>query len=141
MPSGVNYEETFIAVADDCPVDAGTEPSEGRGGAPTTATIQFQMLVDEPYRWTSEDLIFRGAKAGRELADAPPAELADAQATYFSRPQACLRASPLPKRWGWGLHFDVDGRVALYAKGTADYDRLAGDGSLEQLKAMRSSRA
>ncbi len=60
---------------------------------------------------------------------------------YFSQPRACLRASPLPKTYGWGLHYDAEGRITLHAVDSAEYTRLRNDPSLTQLQAMRSSRA
>lgn len=60
---------------------------------------------------------------------------------FFARPQACLRASPLPKTYGWGLHFDATGRVALYAVESPEYKRFIEDESISHLKAMRSRRA
>jgi hypothetical protein len=60
---------------------------------------------------------------------------------FFSKGQACLRSSPLSKRYGWGTHHDAEGRVALYPVGSAEYERLRTDESLEHLTAMRSKRA
>ena len=140
MPEGVNYTGTFIAAADDCPVDRGTVPAE-RGGKPTVASLQFRMLRDHPYELTSEDVIFETSAERRRLdPDAAAEEVARLRKEFFARPQACLRASPLPKRFGWGLHFDEQGRVALYGVETEDYRRLSQDPSLVQLKALRSSR-
>jgi len=55
--------------------------------------------------------------------------------------RACLRASPLPKTFGWGLHHDADGRITLHAVDTPEYAQLSSDASLTQLRAMRSSRS
>jgi hypothetical protein len=60
---------------------------------------------------------------------------------FFAKDQPCLRSSPLGKRYGWGIHHDRNGRVALVALGSTRYDALAGDGSLRHVKAMRSRRA
>lgn len=60
---------------------------------------------------------------------------------YFSRPRACLRASPLAKSFGWGLHFDADGRITLHAVESEEYARLRSDPALTQLRAMRTSRS
>jgi hypothetical protein len=62
------------------------------------------------------------------------------QRAFFSKPRACFRASPLPKKFGWGVHYDADGRLAIYAVESDDYRRLTNDPSLKQLAAMRSSR-
>lgn len=60
---------------------------------------------------------------------------------FFTKPQACLRSSPLAKRYGWGFHHDGQGRVALVARDSPRYRELAEDSSLTQLGAMRSRRA
>ena len=59
---------------------------------------------------------------------------------YFSKGRPCFRASPLAKKYGWGFAFDADGRVALVASDSPEYAELLADDSLDQLKAMRTSR-
>jgi len=34
----------------------------------------------------------------------------------LSKPHPCLRASMLPKRYGWGVHYDGNGRITLYGE-------------------------
>ena len=51
---------------------------------------------------------------------------------------ACLAAA---QDYEWGLHYDDQGRIALHAVDSAEYERLSQDPSLTQLRAMRSSRA
>jgi hypothetical protein len=59
-----NYFNTFIEVADDCPVTAAEVPPQ-KGAEPTVASIQYEMLTSAPYEHTSDDVIF----------NAPPATL------------------------------------------------------------------
>jgi hypothetical protein len=61
----------------------------------------------------------------------------------FSKPQACLRASPLPKSHGWGVHFDAKGRVAIHAVDSPEYAKLAkgGENGPVLVSAMRSKKA
>ncbi len=68
-------------------------------------------------------------------------DLSRARAEFFSKGQPCLRASPVTKRYGWGVHSDSQGRVAIFAVESREYARLAKDKTLKQLKAMRSKRA
>lgn len=135
MPSGeFNYTDTFIAVSDDCPAEGAAPPT----GKRSVAEIQYAMLVEAPYRYTQADVLFASSAAMREDPDADgPSEL---RAAFFAKPQACLRASPLPKRWGWGIHFNAEGKAAAYAVGSEAYRRLAGDASLTQTKGMRSKK-
>ncbi|WP_370583336.1 DUF6157 family protein [Pedobacter sp. ASV28] len=37
-------------------------------------------------------------------------EMEEARKLLFSKGQACLRASPLTKRYGWGIHSDHEGK-------------------------------
>ena len=36
-----------------------------------------------------------------------------------------MRASALPKKRGWGAHYDGQGRLALHAVGSAEYQAFA----------------
>ncbi|MFT4119854.1 DUF6157 family protein [Bradyrhizobium sp.] len=136
-----NYFDTFIRVAEDCPARSGEEPPP-RAGQPTVAGLQYAMIAKAPYRYTSDDVIFATSAPGRELgAGASKAEKSAARAAFFSRGQACMRASGLGKRFGWGVHADGKGRIAIYAVDSADYQALARDSNLTQVSAMRSKRA
>ncbi len=134
---GVNYRQTFITVAQDCPVDRGTAPPHNLQ-RPSVAAEQHRLISMHPYRLTSEDVLFE-VHADRQ--DVPAADRAGARAAYFATPRACLRASPLGKRYGWGIHCDEDGRLALYGVESAEYAALAADRDIHVIGAMRSSRA
>nr|WP_281349931.1 DUF6157 family protein [Paenibacillus tengchongensis] len=60
----------------------------------------------------------------------------------FAKKHPCLRASMLPKRYGWGVHFNGEGRIALYAMESPEYDHYAagGEPGVKLLDAMRSKR-
>ncbi len=140
----MNYVEAFIAIAEDCPVDHGVVPETKPGKKPTIAAIQYALLADAPYVYTQEDVLFHThaqtkAIAPEELAARSPA----LRAAFFAKPQACLRASPLAKQYGWGFHFDADGKVALYPRESDEYRAFADNasGTLKVMKAFRSRRA
>jgi hypothetical protein len=63
----LNYVDSFIAVADDCKTTTAKIP-EPRGTAKTVAQIQYEMLVDNPYEFTQEDVLFESwfARQGDE---------------------------------------------------------------------------
>jgi hypothetical protein len=52
-----------------------------------------------------------------------------------------FRVSALAKRYGWGIHNDAEGKVALIAVESPDYKRLVKDPRTTKLKAFRSMRA
>lgn len=130
------YVNTFIAVAPDSPVAAAEVPPLDPA-KPTVAALQYDLLASRPYELTSDDVLFAVHAARQGIADD---DLEAARAAFFAKDQACLRASPLGKRYGWGTHHDADGRVALVALGSPEYDRLAADADVRQKAAMRSSR-
>ena len=135
----MGYTDTFISVAEDCRATTGEVPPD-RGGGPTVAAVQYAMLTADPGRWTQEDVLLASSPGVRGRPDIGGDELERMRAEYFAQPRACLRASPLPKTLGWGLHYDAAGRITLHAVGSESYARLSADPGLTQLRAMRSKR-
>ena len=138
----IDYVNTFIAVAPDLTAVTGTVPPE-RGGTPTVASRTWQMIADDPYRYTSGDVIFA---VFAERAGIAPNDRWAAREQYYNVGRACLLSSDLGKRNGWGVHADAEGRVAVYAVGSRDYGALAAgatpDGEpVAFTRAMRGKRA
>ena len=131
-----NYQNTFIEVAEDCPAVQAEAPKPPNGKE-TVASLEFRLIQENPYKLTSDDVLFQVHALRKDLTGE---ELADARKEFFSKGQACMRASPLTKRYGWGVHFDPEGKMALVPRGSADYERLVQDDDLQKFKAMRSSR-
>lgn len=129
-----NYINAFITVSDDCPVDHGTPPHKAGG----IAQLQHTLLSERPYSLTSDDLLFEVHARRHGIAEA---DRGWAREAFFAKSQACLRASPLVKQFGWGLHHDEQGRVALYGVETDDYLRLSSRLDLKVVPGMRSRRA
>lgn len=132
-----NYVNTFISVSEDSTAEAGQTPPRSESGE-TIAEIEHELLSNHPYAYTSDELLFEVFARRKGLAEA---ERDAEREAFLAKDQACLRASPLSKRYGWGTHHDAEGRVALVGVGTQEYAALQGDDSLTQKKAMRSSRA
>ena len=134
--------DTFVRVAPDCPVTAAVVPVAKAAG-PTVAVIQYELLTARSYALTLEDLIFEThvRRAGVSRAEAK-ARAAAIRAVLFAKPHPCMRASPLPKKYGWGVHHDAAGRIALYAVESDEYRRFASGGvpGVEVVAAMRSKR-
>ena len=135
----MSYTNTFIRVADDCPVSVAEVPAAR--ARPSVAELQHRLLSDHPYELTEEELYVRVHGLRRGLSDR---EISDRYETLhaevFARPQPCLRASPLTKRYGYGAHYDAEGRVAVHPRQSGAYARLSSDPALTQLSAMRSAR-
>ena len=132
-----NYTDTFIAVADDCPVTAAEVPAP-KGDKPTIASMQYNILHNNPYKFDSDDVIFNTYALKNDLTKKEmPAE----REKFFSKGQACMRSSPLTKRYGWGVHCNDKGKIALYALESPEYKKMLKDKNLMQVKAMRSKKA
>ncbi|MGB4780039.1 DUF6157 family protein [Microbacterium sp.] len=114
------YIDTFIAVAPDSTAPGGLVPPSGSN--PSVAARTFEMIADAPYRHTSDDVIFTVWADRNSILEA---DRERAREEFFSKPKACLRASDLGKKYGWGVHSDSDGRVAVYALGSAEYETFA----------------
>lgn len=119
--SGVDYFNTFIAVAPDSTALTGIVPS---GGPKSTsiAARTWRMIADSPYEHTSADVIF---SVFADRTHIPPEDRPAAREAYFSVGRACLRSSDLGKKYGWGVHANTRGFVALYAVGSAEYASFA----------------
>ncbi|CAH0218507.1 hypothetical protein SRABI76_02447 [Microbacterium oxydans] len=130
-----NYVDTFIEVAEDCPADDAVEPP--LTDEPTIAALHYRLIAEHPYARTSDEVVFETYALRHGIAVDDEA----ARAAFFSKGQPCLRSSPLGKRYGWGLHHDADGRVALVPRGSTEYAALAADPQLTHTRAMRSRRA
>ena len=131
-----NYSNTFIAIADDCPAASGEVPPL-KGDTKTVANLQFELVSKHPYKFTSDDVFFQVFAVRNELAES---EYTAARQHFFSKGQPCFRASPLTKRYGWGVHSDKDGKIACYGCETSEYNNFTKDKSLKIVKAMKSSK-
>lgn len=131
-----NYYNTFIAISEDCPVDRAEVPPV-RGGDKTVASYQFDMLIDHPYTYTQEDVLFEVFAERNGISEARKPEMREA---FFSKGQACLRTSPLAKRYGWGIHHNAEGKIAIYAVESGEYDNWLNDSTMKQVRAMRTKK-
>lgn len=132
-----NYFDTFISVAEDCPADKAEVPPV-KGENKTVANLQFDMIINNPYKYTSDDVLFKVHALRSGIGTA--AQKAEREA-FFSKGQACMRASPLTKRYGWGVHCNAEGKIAIYALDSPEYIKLAADKKIAHTKGMRSKKA
>jgi hypothetical protein len=139
----MNYMNTFIQVAPDCPVTGGTVPVAKSEKKPIHV-IQYELLSQNPYKYTQEDVWFevylRHKSPLREDLKARGDEI---RTQFFQKSHPCLRSSTLPKKYGWGIHFDKEGKAALYGMETEEYLRFTQSSrcAIKQLVAFRNKRA
>ncbi len=100
--------------------------------------VEYELLVKHPYTYTEEDIAFEVYVV---LHDIPKANWPKEREKFLSRGHPHLRVSALAKRYGWGIHNDADGKVALVAVESPEYKRLMNDPRTTKVKAFRSTRA
>jgi hypothetical protein len=134
---------TFVQVAPDSIATKAMIP-QARDGKKTIQVIQYELLTANPYSLTLNDLIFeifvlRNKISSSDLEIQKPVLWAE----LFTKPHPCMRASMLPKKYGWGVHYNAAGKIGLHALESEQYQHLSafGDGVQKVELAMRSKRA
>lgn len=130
-----NYFDTFIEVADDTKADCGTMPPVK--DKKTVAEMQHDLISTNPYKYTSDDIFFQ---VFAERNDLTKAEHKQAREQFFSKGQPCFRASPLTKTYGFGVHSNSEGKVALFGMETEKYQQFLADTKIKKVKAMKSGK-
>lgn len=108
-----------------------------KGDAMTIAGMQFDIVYNNPYKYSSDDVFFSVFALKNNLKKS---EYASERAQFFSVGRPCFRASPLTKRYGWGVHSNNEGKIALYGCESKEYRRFSEDKTLKVIKAMKTSR-
>jgi Family of unknown function (DUF6157) len=131
-----NYKDTLILIAEDCPSKIAEVPPT-KDDKKTIANMQFDILYNHPYQFTSDEVLFQ---IFVERNSVPISEIAEAREQFFIKGQPCMRCSPLAKRYGWGIHHNKEGKVALIGADSDDYSTLSKDNTINIVKAMKSSK-
>lgn len=131
-----NYFNTLIEVSEDCPADKAETPPV-KIDKPTIANFQFDQLINHPYQFTSDELLFQQHIRKNDIIEA---DFDSEKEKFFSKGQPCLRTSPLTKRYGWGIHYNDLGKMALYARESENYQQFVADKTISKIKAMKSSK-
>lgn len=127
MKHSTNYVNTFIQIAQDCELKIAKVPlKEG-----SIAKLEYELLIKHPYQYTSDEVKLFVQKMRKGEVDPE---------SYFSKGQPCFRASPLTKQYGYGVHFNERGLMAIYPIESDEYKKLMIDLNLKQLFAMRSKK-
>ena len=132
-----NYKNTFIEIAEDCPAKSAETPPLN-GDKKSVANSQFELVKNNPYKFTSDDVLFQVFADRNGVKES---DYATAREQFFAKGQPCFRASPLTKRYGFGVHNNEDGKIAIFGLETQEYADFVADTSVEKVKAMRSKKA
>jgi hypothetical protein len=130
-----NYFDTFIEVAEDTKADCGIIPPVKE--KKTVAEMQYELIAKNPYKYSSDDIFFQ---VFADRNDVTKAEYEKTREQFFSKGQACFRASPLTKTYGFGIHNNKNGKVALFGMESNEYQKFLGDKNIKKVKAMKSRR-
>lgn len=130
-----NYSNTLIEVAEDCPVFAAASPPQKP--IKTVAEIQFEMISQNPYQYTSDNVIFECFAVKNNLSEN---EKKETRNLFFSKGQPCMRTSPLAKRYGFGIHHNAESKIALVPMESEDYQKFVKDENIKKVKAMKSKK-
>ncbi|MEZ5758546.1 MAG: DUF6157 family protein [Emcibacteraceae bacterium] len=126
-----NYYNTFITVSPDSDATEGTVPEKEI----TIAGLQYSLINSAPYTLNSDDILF---KIHTEKNNLKNEDIDLNRDIFFSKPKACLRTSPLVKKFGWGLHYDENGMIAIYGVETEKYKKMTCRKDLKIIPGMRS---
>lgn len=136
----MNLANQFIEIAPDCTLKEVVIPPN-QNDKKTIATIEYELLSSKPYGYTLQELKFAIYVQQKQIS---PIELKTQRKqlleTFLGKPYACMRASPLTKKYGWGAHYDEHGKIAIYAVGSKGYRSLVEDKNVNKFYAMRSKR-
>ena len=133
MAHTTNYFDTVILPAEDCTAIAKVPTNPD-----SVAALQYGMLADHPYAYTSDDVLSGIAARRKGVTEVDRDAFREA---FFSKGQPCFRASPLTRTHGWAIHADGQGRIALLHPDDVSLGVLMEDGRVKVVTAMRSNRA
>ena len=133
----MNYYNTLIEIAEDSPATKAEVPKP-KGGKKTKPVIEYEMIANHPYEYTEEDIAFETYAV---LHNIPKAIWPKERQTFLSKGHPHLRVSALAKRYGWGIHNNAEGKVALIAVNSLKYKKLMKDPRTTKIKAFRSESA
>lgn len=86
----MNEYDTFIQIAEDCPVSEAVIP-KAKGESRTIPVIQYEMLSNHPYRYTQEDVLFEVFAERNQISET---ERAAAREKFFRK--GSLVSEPRP---------------------------------------------
>ncbi|MFK7804685.1 MAG: DUF6157 family protein [Anaerolineae bacterium] len=136
----MSYKNTFIEISPDSAATKSLAPTSTRTKKPAHI-IQYELLTQNPYTFNHEELVFEVYVRHKEI---PEAELADYHDKIWhelhSKGHPCMRASTLTKKFGWGSHYNSEGKIALYGMDSSEYANFVEDEETKNLLGMRSKR-
>lgn len=132
----MSYKNTFITVSEDSIATSAIIPVPRRE-KPTIASIEYDLMKNNPYKYVQADVQFKTHLIKNQIESDNTDELRE---QFFTKSKACFRASPLVKKYGWGIHYDGEGKVAIFNVNSETYNEFLNMDNINVLKGMRSKR-
>lgn len=120
----VPLTEELIQIADDSPVESSREPHDTDTNK-TVARVYYETLMENPYKYNEHELRYEVFVVRRNRPD-------------LKIDRYSIRRIDLVKKYGWGIHRNSDGKLALVACDSERYKQLLADSSVKKSKASRS---
>lgn len=132
------YTDTLITLAPDCPIDESELPIAKK--KKPAHLHEYELLTAKPYTYNHKEFVFEIYLLKKDLAGLSDDERQAVWDTLHSKGQPCMRASALCKRYGFGAHYNSEGKIAIYPVESEKYQELLADSAVEKRPAMRSKR-
>ena len=123
----MNRRNVLIQVAEDCPENKGTKPLSERMHD-TIACIQFDELSKNPYKYNEEEFQKQVHHIRRGK-------------TELNITKYDIRRSELSKKWGWGIHINEGGKLALVGCEIEKYKELSNNSLVQKFGAYKAHKA
>lgn len=120
-PASRSHREELIEVAEDCPVDHAVGPPAEKPEK-TVARIAYEVLTESPYGYTEIEFFHEVHVVRRNRPD-------------LKIESYNIKRSPLVQTFGWGIHRNPDGKLALVAMESDRYREL--QGAIKRTKSYR----
>lgn len=118
--------ESLVVISEDSSATKAID-LQNDSGNPTVNDIYFDELKNNPYKYNEEELInqVHVVRRGRN----------DLHLSCYS-----MKRSDLLKKYGWGLHVNLEHKIALVPVESKKYQKLLDDPAVKKIKAYRSSK-
>jgi hypothetical protein len=117
-------QEELIEIASDSTAIRGEVPPDS-GIRKTIARTSYEVLVDNPYRFDEREFYHEVHVVRRERTD-------------LKLENYSIKRLALVKSYGWGIHRNSDGKLALVACESSRYKELQADPRVKKTKAYRN---
>jgi hypothetical protein len=122
--SSAPAREELIEVATDSPAKRSEEPPDS-SPEKRVDRIEYEVLAENPYKFTEREFYYEVNVVRRKRSD-------------LKIESRSIKRLPLVKKYGWGIHRNADGKLALVACESSRYKELLADPLVKKTRAYRN---